>query len=228
MNDRQTNNSNSIVNDLAALGLFLVFGAVSGLLFALLVTRTNLQEFFFIKGDKFLIPRHAYWFAFSLLQLLGLSGAYTVCFWRHWIAQPISSGRLLSGALIIGLATPVLSLVTPVMNSRLGLDWDFMVAPIIFVFLLSCALCISSAQLRKLPMVVIWILLFVAAGVGFVYLIVRLIGRTDSYEFVQWPILEAMFALSFGSWLIWQQRVKSNRAIQHALAADSPVSRLYL
>ena len=123
MNDRQTNNSNSIVNDLAALGLFLVFGAVSGLLFALLVTRTNLQEFFFIKGDKFLIPRHAYWFAFSLLQLLGLSGAYSVCFWRHWIAQPISSKRLLSGALIIGLATPVLSLVTPVMNSQLGLDW---------------------------------------------------------------------------------------------------------
>ena len=75
-------------------------------------------------------------------------------------------------------------------------------------------------------MVVIWILLFVAAGFGFVYLIVRLIDRTDSYEFVQWPILEAMFALSFGSWLIGQQRVKSNRAIQHALAADSPVSDL--
>lgn len=209
-NDRQTNNSNSIVNHLAALGLFLVFGVLSGLLFALLVSRTNLQEFFFVKGDKFLIPRHAYWFAFSLLQLLGLSGAYSVCLSRHLTVQPISSGRLLSGALIVGLATPVLSLVTPLMNSRMGLDWDFMVAPIAFIFLLSCALCIFSAKLSKLPMATIWVLVFLAAGCGFVYLVARLIGRTDNYEFVQWPILEAMFALSFGSWLIWQ-RVQSNR-----------------
>jgi hypothetical protein len=220
MNRREANNSNSVVDDLGALGLFLVFGALSGFFFALLVSRPYLQEFFFFKGGKFLIPRYSYWFTFSLLQLFGLSGAYSVCVARHWI-WPISSGRLLTVALIIGLATPLLRSLTPLMNSRIGLNWDFVAAPIIFLFLLSCALCISSGSLRILPIAVVWILLFLAAAFGFVYLGVQLIDRSDSYEFVQWPIVEAMLALSFGNWLVWRRRVNSKGVAQQALGADS-------
>jgi hypothetical protein len=198
-----------------------VFGALSGFFFALLVSRPYLQEFFFFKGDKFLIPRYSYWLTFSLLQLFGLSGAYSVCVARNWI-RPISSGRLLSVALIIGLATPVLRLFTPLMNSRIGLNWDFVAAPIVFLFLLACALCISSGSLRILPIAVVWILLFLAAGFGFVYVVVRLIGRIDTYTFVQWPFLEAMLALSFGNWLVWRQRVNHIGAAQQVLAAESP------
>jgi hypothetical protein len=73
MGNGLTNRSSSIVCDIATLGSFLACGAVSGFLFAALVTRPYLQEFFFIKGDKFLIPRYSYWFAFSLLQLFGLN-----------------------------------------------------------------------------------------------------------------------------------------------------------
>jgi hypothetical protein len=75
-----TNRSSSIVCDIATLGSFLACGAVSGFLFAALVTRPYLQEFFFIKADKFLIPRYSYWFAFSLLQLFGLIGDWEINF----------------------------------------------------------------------------------------------------------------------------------------------------
>jgi hypothetical protein len=215
MNGRQANNSNSIVDDLTVLGLFLVFGALSGFFFALLVSRPYLQEFFFFKGDKFLIPRYSYWIAFSLLQLFGLSGAYSVCVAHHWIL-PISSGRLLSVALIIGLATPVLRSLTPLMNSRIGLNWDFVVAPIVFLFFVSCALCISSGSLRILPIAVVWVLLYLAAAFGFVYVVVRSIDQAESYEFVQWSIAEAMLALSFGNWLIWRERVNFKVAAEQA------------
>ena len=62
---------NSIANDLSVVGSFLLFSLVFGLLFASLVSRSSLQSFFFIKGDKFLIPRYSYWLTFGLLQGLG-------------------------------------------------------------------------------------------------------------------------------------------------------------
>jgi hypothetical protein len=217
----------SIAHDLVVLASFLVCGSISGLLFALLISQSSLQSFFFLKGDKFLIPRYSYWFTFSLVQLFGLVGAYLVCLSRHWVVQPISRVRLLSAALIIGFATPVLRLLTPLMNSRTGLDWDLFAAPIAFLVVLSFALCIFSGSLRLLPIAALWNLLFLAAGFGFVYVGVRMIGSSDIYEFVQWPLLEAMLGLSFGSWLIWRQRVNSDRAAEQALGADSPVSSLY-
>ena len=38
---------------------------------------------------------------------------------------------------------------------------------------------------------------------------------------MSWTILEAMLALSFGTWLIWRQRVNSHGAAKQALAADA-------
>ena len=212
---------------LAVLSCFLVSGLVSGLLFALLVSQSSLQSFFFFKGNKFLIPRYSYWFTFSFIQIIAVIGAYLVCVARHWIAPQLSRVPLLTSILIIGFAAPVLRLLTPVMNSRIGFDWDLIAAPLVFLFLLSCALCILSASLKLLLLAVIWNLLFLGAGFGFLYVVVRMTGPDDSYEFVQWPVLEAALTLSFGAWFIWRQRVNSNRAAEQALGADSPVSSLY-
>jgi hypothetical protein len=77
--------SQSLAADLATIGLFLIFGGASGLLFAALVTRPDLQHFFYLGGDKFLIPRYSYWFSFSLLQLMALGGAYLICISRRWL-----------------------------------------------------------------------------------------------------------------------------------------------
>jgi len=193
--------------DLSVLACFLVLGAVSGFLFAFLVSRPSLQSFFFIEAGKFRIPNYSYWFTFSLLQLLGLADALVVCIYQQWVTVRIPPARLLLAALIVGLATPALRFVTPVMNIALDLNWDIFVAPIIFLVLLSGALCILSGNAKLLPIAFAWNILFVAVAFGFIYVGVRIVGRTDGYEFVQWPVLEAMLALPFGKWLIWRQRV---------------------
>ena len=205
-------NTNSRAADLGVLGWFLILGALAGFLFAMLVSRSSLQSFFFVKGDKFLIPRFAYWFSLSLIQVLGLGGAYAVCALRRLVVQPISRGRLLMAALIIGLATPVLRLLTPAMNSHIGLDWDFVAAPWAFLFLLSCALCVVSGNLKWLPLAFVWNLFFTAMGAGLIYVCVRMVGPDEYYTFVQWPVLFAMLGLSFGSWLIWRRIWNSKRA----------------
>ena len=48
-------------------------------------------------------------------------------------------------------------------------------------------------------------------------------SRTNNIEIVRctglckWTILESMLALSFDSWLVWRQRVDSERVAQQAL-----------
>lgn len=203
MNQRNANPRYSITNDLSVVASFLLVGMVFGFFFASVISRSSLQSFFFIKGDKFLIPRYSYWLTFGLLQVLGLGGAYLVCVLRHWMIQPISRMRLLATAVIVGFATPGLRLVTPLLNLRLGLNWDFIGAPIVFLFLVSCALCVFSGNVKLLPIAMVWNLVFLTAGFAFVYVGVQVIGRSVSYEFVQWPVLNAILGLSFGNWLIW-------------------------
>src|SRR5690242_1112285 len=173
-------NANSLAADFRVLGWFLLIGAVSGLLFASLVSAPSLQSFFFFKGDKFLIARYSYWCSLSLAQLLSLSGAYAVCVTRRLPVTRISHWRLLPAALIIALATPVLYLLIPVMND---LEWDFIVAPLAFLFLLSVALCVVSGNLKWLPLAVVWTLFFTVLGVGIIYVCVRTVGPDDYYTF---------------------------------------------
>jgi hypothetical protein len=205
-------NTNSIGADFGVLGCFLVFGALSGLLLAFLVTRPSLQSFFFIKADKFLIARYSYWCSLSLIQLLGLSGAYALCVAGRLLVQGISQVRLLSAALVIALATPLLYLLTPLINALIGLN--FVVAPLAYLLLLSCALCLFSGNLKLLPVALVWILLFTAAGFGFVYIGVRIDERNEIYEFIQWPVLYAMWALAFGNWFIWRQRQNLKQSVR--------------
>lgn len=179
--------SSSIAEDLLVLGVFLASGFLSGLLFALLVTRPGLQSFFFLKSDKFLIPRYSYWSAFSLIHLLGLIGGYLVCCWREWLTGRISSrGQQLAAALIVGLATPFLRLITPLMNAFMGLTLDFVGAPVGFLVLVSLAICVLTGSLRLLPIAFVWNLVFAVAGFVFVYAGVRILKRNGtSFESIR-------------------------------------------
>lgn len=203
----------SVLDDLAVLGSFLVCSGLFGLLFAWLITRPSLQGFFFLKGDKFLIPRFSHWLAFGLVYLLGLVTAYVVSNWRHWFARSISMRRLVLAALIIGLAPPILYLITPVMNGVFGPGWDFGVAQITFLILVSVAMCVVTVDFRLFAVAVVWNILFVAGALAAVYLVVQLTeGANERYEFVQWPILYSMLGLAVGNWLIWRERVSLSKA----------------
>lgn len=209
MQKTETKGSQStFIDDIAVLLAFLVLGAISGLMFAWLTTLGSLQRFFFIKGDKFLIPRYSYWFALSLLHILGLGTAYVLSSSRSWLVRSIPPRRLLLVALIIGLAAPLLRLLTQPMNVVFGPAWDHGVAPMTFLILVSSAMCILTADFRLLPVAILWNILFTAGGLAVVYSVMQLVPRANDWsEFVQWLILHAMWGLAVGNWLIWRQRV---------------------
>ena len=225
MNEIRRQSSTSFATDLLTLVVFLSLGAASGLAFAAFVTRPSLQDFFYFKGDKFLIPRYSYWFLFSLLQLVSLAVSYLICSWRHWLLTKLKL-RDLAAALTIGFATPFLRLLTPWMNSMIGIDWDIMVAPIVWLLLLSTALCLCSGNLKLFPVAVFWNLLFMVTGFAFVYLGVQLIpGANESYEFIQWSILQAMVGVSFALWFIWRQRASLQQTTQEFAPAHVITNR---
>lgn len=186
-------------------GAFLIAGLLSGLMFGSLVSMTELQQFFYIKGDKFLIPRYSYWFALSLIQLLGLAGAGSVCYWREWLRRICSRRRLIIATLVVGLATPFLRFMTPSMNEVMGLTWDVLVAPLGFLVLITFAMCVLTNSVRLLPIAVVWNFISAAAGFVVVCVSVRVFNVHSWYELVQWPILESMLSVSIASWIVWRQ-----------------------
>src|SRR5215203_6436686 len=96
MNTDQSENKykNSRASNLRALGTFFVCGCLSGLLFAWLIRRASLLEFFFFRSGKFYIPRYSYRFAFGLSQLFGLAIAYIVSLSKH-STKPLQGTGLL-------------------------------------------------------------------------------------------------------------------------------------
>ena len=86
---------------LLVLGVFLISGFLSGLMFGWLVSRPELELFFYIKGDKFLIPHYSYWFTFSLIHPLGLVDGFSVCCWRKWLRPLAQESVSLSPLLLL-------------------------------------------------------------------------------------------------------------------------------
>jgi hypothetical protein len=118
----------------------------------------------------------------------------------------------MSAVLMVGLATPFLRFLTPSMNAIMGLTWDFLVAPIGFLVLVSLAMCVLTGNLRLLPVAAVWNLIFAAVGFAFVYAVVRALNARTWYELLEWPILESMMSLSIASWIVWRQRSNTWRS----------------
>jgi hypothetical protein len=222
MDANSSRSPSSIAKDLSVLAAFLISGLISGLLFAALTTRPNLQTFWFIKADKFLIPRYTYWVAFGLILLAGFTAGYLVSCRRRWLHNSIGTrGHILAAGSIIGVSAPLLRFITPAMTVQFGLTWDFIIAPITFLILVSFALCVLTGSLRLLPMAIVWNLIFATGAFFVIYAVLHLFNiGSRGYEFVQWPILESMLALSYGNWIIWRQRVDHSGAAQHGVGPE--------
>ena len=111
----------------------------------------------------------------------------------------------MAAALIVGLATPLLRFLTSWMNALIGLTWDSLGAPIGFLVLVSFAICVLTGSLSLLPIGLVWNPAFAGAGLVLVYAGVRALNATTTWsEFLQWPILKSMLALSIASWIIWR------------------------
>jgi hypothetical protein len=202
----------SVLDGIRALVCFFAGGLISGLAFAWATTRPGLRQFWYIKGDKFLIPRYSYWGAFGIMLLLGVVIPYIIARSRRWVPANLGSPiTFLVSILVIGGSAPALAFLTWKMLEN-GFGWDPVAAPVLFFALVSLALSLATRRFRLLPIVFVWNAVFGAAAFVMIYAVVRLVASAnDWYEFVQWPIFASMFALSFGSWIIWRERLVSPR-----------------
>ena len=197
-----------VLDGIRALICFFAGGLISGFAFAWATSRPGLRQFWYIKGDKFLIPRYSYWGAFGIMLLLGLVIPYIIARSRGWVPPNLGSPiTLLVSILVIGGSAPALAFLTWKMLEN-GFGWDPVAAPVLFFVLVSLALSLATRRFRLLPIVFVWNAVFGAAAFVMIYAVIRLVApANDWYEFVQWPIFASMFALSFGSWIVWRERL---------------------
>jgi hypothetical protein len=134
---------------------------------------------------------------------------------RRWVPGNIGSPiTLLVSILIIVGSAPALAFLTW-KSLENGLGLDPVTAPLVFLVLVSLALSIATRRLRLLPIVFVWNAVFAGTAFVLIYAVVRLVASaSDWYPFLQWPILESMFALSFGSWIIWCERLFKPRTAE--------------
>jgi hypothetical protein len=210
----------SALDDIRVVLSFFAGGLASGFVFAWAISRPSLQQFWYIKGDKFLIPRFTYYTAFGLIFLLGLATSYGVARFRRWlVANVVSSTNLFRSALIIGASASALYFVIRLMEPRI-LEWELIIGPLAFLAVLSVAFSVATRTLRLLPIVFVWNGIFGAAGIVMIYAIGKFAHPpTEWYDFVQWPILESMLALSFGNWIIWRERLVGERTAEQPIEA---------
>src|SRR5882762_10333101 len=81
----------SVLDDIHAVLSFFAGGLVSGFVFAWLISRPSLRQFWYIKGDKFLIPRITYHTAFGLILLFGLVTSYGIARFRRRLVANVGS-----------------------------------------------------------------------------------------------------------------------------------------
>ena len=183
----------------------------------------------YIKEDKFFLPRYSYWAAFGLMLLAALVIPYIIARSFRWVRDNLgSASRLVVAVVIIVGSAPGLDLLTRKMLEH-GLSWDPMAVLLLFLVLISMALSVATPRLRFLPFVFVWNTLFGGAALLLIYIAVRLVTPINAwYDFVLWPIFAWMFALSFGTWIIWRERLVGQRSAERSAWSGLAVSGLVL
>jgi hypothetical protein len=209
----------SIRDDIRAVLSFFAGGLVSGFVFGWMSSRPGLRQFWYIEGYEFLIPRLTYYIAFGLIFLVGLVTSYGIARFRRWLAANVgSSTSLFVSVLIIGASAPALYFAIRLMEPQI-LEWEIIIGPLAFLALLSMALCVATRTLRLLPIVFVWNGIFGAAGVVMVIAVGSFVQPT-TYDLIQWPVLQSMLALSFGSWIIWNERLVGERTAEQIVGRE--------
>jgi len=109
---------------------FVLTGALVGTLFVWLISIPTAVDFWFVRGNQFLIPRVKYWLLFGVLLASGLALSYYICILRVWLmsfGHWLESRRILA-ILILLLAFPsgyitgshFFEFVDPILASLLG------------------------------------------------------------------------------------------------------------
>ena len=196
--------------------VFLACGLATGGCFGALVGSPRLLTFWFIKGDKFLIPTYRYYLGFGLFFFLSLSVAYLVSRMTGSLPQGTSFFRkVVSGAivatspLILFVAADALMLATATTtatsgNTTLQPNIDpitlYLWGIVAFVLLISLACWILTAKLYYLG--VLLNLLTLPVTFALLYIAARILTVPGEWsELITYPIYFSLAAASCAFWI---------------------------
>lgn len=199
----------------------LICGLAAGACFGALLSSPRLLTFWFIKGDKFLIPTYRYYLGAGVFLLLGLAAAYTISRMTGLLTENSSLIRKIVSAVVVATSPVIIfaiattietqtatTLVTPSGNILLtNIDpitlylWGI----VAFVLLISIACWILTAKLYYIG--VFLNLLTLPATFGLLYLVSKVVAGERS-ELVTYPILFSLLSASSGFWIAAAQRLK--------------------
>ena len=156
-----------ITNGAKVVSIFLIGGLLSGLFFAWL-SRPNLRSFWYLKGDKFLLPTYKYWLAFGLIFTLGLIGSYGMARLCMSLSFSIAFARGAMALIVIAISPLLLFLTTHA---------NFIIALVFYIVFLPFALCVLN-HLRRLPLAILQNSLVLVVALFLTYGFVNLINPT--------------------------------------------------
>ena len=180
--------------------IFFVGGLSTGCLFGSLTSFPRLTNFWYRKGDKFLIPTYRYYLGLGLFLLLGLSLAYTISLAKAWLNDPSPGAFLKQGcaALIIAISALVSYLLT-FGNRSFDPVTLYLLSILVFLMLISIACWIVSSRLYYVGLL-LNVLVFPVA-LAFLYVLTKIGLRGEAGNFVTFPVFFSLLSASCGYWL---------------------------
>lgn len=197
--------------------IFLVCGVAAGACFGALLSSPRLLTFWYIKGDKFLIPTYRYYLGVGLFLLLGLVVAYSISRMTGSLDQDTAVfRRIVSGAIvatspfILFVAADALMLATATTvetreNTTLQLtNIDpitlYLGAIVTFVLLISVACWILTARLYYVGVLIN--LLTLPTALALLYVAAKIVRVPSEWsELITYPIYFSLLAASCGFWI---------------------------
>ncbi|SRR6266496_2980625 len=181
---------------------FLLPGLFFGLVFGWLTRWSAMDDFWYVRSDKFLFPTYKYWACGNLSFMLGIWTGYSLARLRGW--QPWLSGvRVVSALLVMIAAPPALALIREASGIGPSVFWDFLVLPgaTIAVIPVGLRLCTKRWESLLSVMMIVAALLSVFGGYAVGVLLEPLRPPRDLLPVVQMSVEEGLIAAVAGIWL---------------------------
>ena len=187
--------------------IFLLPGLFFGLVFGWLTRWPPIDNFWYVRGDKFLFPTYKYWAGGTLSFTLGIWTGYLVARLRGWRAG-IWGIRLVGALLVMIAVPPTLALIREASGIGPSVFWDFLVLPgaTIAVIPVGLRLCTKRWESLLTVMMIVAALLSVFGGYAVGVLLEPLRPPRDLLPIVQMSVEVGLIAALAGIWLFVNYR----------------------
>ena len=146
---------------------FVLSGALVGILFVWLVSVPTTVDFWFIRGNQFLIPRVQYWLGFGALLASAMALSYCTCLLQGWLMVfgHWAGSRRILGTLLFLIAFPSGDIAAARLLQFSGPMSAYFSACLLVVALLSVALWLFTSTWKT------WLAIFMLLAIPAAYVL---------------------------------------------------------